>query len=52
MQATEFWPAEYYHQDYYTKNPCSYKFYRYGCGRDRRLKQLWGKDAEHARGIS
>ncbi len=43
--ATAFWPAEDYHQDYYKKNPVRYKFYRYGCGRDRRLKQLWGKDA-------
>jgi peptide-methionine (S)-S-oxide reductase len=40
--ATEFWPAEDYHQDFYVKNPVRYKFYRTGCGRDARLKQLWG----------
>ncbi len=37
-----FYPAEEYHQDYYVKNPKRYKFYRYGCGRDKRLEQLWG----------
>jgi len=37
-----FYPAEEYHQDYYTKNPIRYKYYRHGCGRDKRLKQLWG----------
>jgi peptide-methionine (S)-S-oxide reductase len=41
--ATTFYPAEDYHQDYYLKNPVRYKFYRYGCGRDQRLEQLWGK---------
>ena len=41
--AGEFWPAEDYHQDYYKKNPVRYKYYRTGCGRDDRLKQLWGK---------
>jgi len=40
--ATTFYPAEDYHQDYYLKNPVRYKFYRYGCGRDQRLEQLWG----------
>ena len=41
--AGEFWPAEDYHQDYYKKNPVRYKYYRTGCGRDARLRQLWGK---------
>jgi peptide-methionine (S)-S-oxide reductase len=40
--ATVFYAAEDYHQDYYQKNPVRYKVYRNGCGRDERLKQLWG----------
>ena len=39
----KFYPAEEYHQDYYIKNPVRYRVYRWGCGRDQRLKQLWGK---------
>ena len=42
-RAAEFYPAEGYHQDYYTKNPARYKFYKSGCGREARLQQLWGK---------
>jgi peptide-methionine (S)-S-oxide reductase len=44
--AHEFWPAEEYHQDYYLKNPLRYAYYRAGCGRDARLKQLWGSAPE------
>ena len=40
-EAGAFHPAEDYHQDYYKKNPIRYKFYRYNCGRDQRLAELW-----------
>ena len=42
-KAAQFWPAEEYHQDYYTKNPVRYAYYRTACGRDARLKELWGE---------
>jgi peptide-methionine (S)-S-oxide reductase len=45
--AGAFYPAEDYHQDYYRKNPVRYQIYRSGCGRDARLKQLWGDKAGH-----
>jgi peptide-methionine (S)-S-oxide reductase len=42
---TTFYPAEDYHQDYYLNNPIRYKIYRGGCGRDSRLRELWGAEA-------
>jgi len=46
-KANGFYPAETYHQDYYKKNPLRYRLYRYNCGRDKRLKELWGKAPGH-----
>lgn len=43
--AGAFWAAEEYHQDYYRKNPIRYEFYRFNCGRDDRLRELWGSSA-------
>jgi len=45
LAASTFWPIkgeESYHQDFYKKSPIRYKFYRFNCGRDRRLKEIWG----------
>jgi len=43
VAAEPFYKAEEYHQDYYKKNPIRYRFYRFNCGRDARLEELWGK---------
>ena len=42
VKAGPFYKAEGYHQDYYKKSPVQYKFYRWNCGRDQRIKQIWG----------
>lgn len=41
--ASKFYAAEDYHQDYYNKNPLRYRYYRNSCGRDQRVKDVWGK---------
>jgi len=45
LKTTMFYKAEGYHQNYYKTNPIRYNYYRYSCGRDQRIKKLWGKEA-------
>lgn len=47
LTATQFWPVEEGHQDYYLKNPIRYKYYRWNCGRDQRLEEIWGERTAH-----
>lgn len=49
--ATTFYPAEEYHQDFWRKDPVRYQTYRLGCGRDQRLKQIWGSLDTHVAGL-
>ncbi|MBW3660487.1 MAG: peptide-methionine (S)-S-oxide reductase MsrA [Gemmatimonadetes bacterium] len=44
VDAGPFWPAEEYHQDYHRRNPIRYKLYKWNCGRERRLDEVWGEE--------
>jgi peptide-methionine (S)-S-oxide reductase len=48
-ERSRFWPAEAHHQDYARRNPLQYAYYRWACGRDRRLDQVWGSRARSSR---
>ncbi len=55
LAASTFYPIkgeESYHQDFYKKSPVRYKYYRWGCGRDQRLKEIWGDKAGHGPALS
>ena len=45
LEFENFYPAEEYHQEYYRKNPVRYQYYRWRCGRDDRLEEIWGDEA-------
>jgi peptide-methionine (S)-S-oxide reductase len=50
LNASTFYPIqgeESYHQDYYKNNPIRYNYYRWSCGRDKRLRDIWGDEATH-----
>ena len=52
LEAGEFYNAEDYHQDYYKKNKLRYHFYRFRCGRDKRLEELWGDKKDKLKHIN